>query len=109
MPGSCVFLRETEGGRTVIRLSGVFDHASAAELAERLQQEATNEVVLDFSLVREFADLGVAALAHGLAGGRQRLLMRGLRQHQLRIFRYFGVDVEALQSAAASAERVPLH
>jgi anti-anti-sigma regulatory factor len=110
MPGSCVFLRETEGSRTVIRLSGVFDRASAAELAERLQlEEATREVVLDFSLVREFADLGVAALAHGLAGGRQRLLMRGLRQHQLRIFRYFGVDVEALQSAAASAERVPLH
>ncbi|WP_242343021.1 STAS domain-containing protein [Anaeromyxobacter terrae] len=97
MPGSCTFLREVEGGRTVIRLSGVFDRASAAELAERLEVEAGDEVVLDFSLIREFADLGVAALAHELAGGDRRLLLRGLRQHQLRIFRYFGVDVESFQ------------
>ena len=98
MPGSCTFVREVEGGRAVIRLSGVFDRVSAAELAERLEAERGGEVVLDFSLVREFADLGVAALAHELAGGDRRLLMRGLRQHQLRIFRYFGVDVEALQA-----------
>jgi hypothetical protein len=98
MPGSCKFVREVEGGRTVIRLSGVFDRASACELVERLETERSDEVVLDFCLVREFADLGVAALAHDLAGGGRRLLMRGLRQHQLRIFRYFGVDVEAQQS-----------
>jgi hypothetical protein len=98
MPGSCKFVREIEGGRTVIRLSGVFDRASACELTERLEGEPGTEVVLDFSLVREFADLGVAALAHDLAGGGRRLIMRGLRQHQLRIFRYFGVDVEAQQS-----------
>ncbi len=103
MPGSCTFVRETEGGRTVIRLSGVFDRASAAELAERLEQEHGHEVVLDFSLIREFADLGVAALAHELAGGDRHLLLRGLRQHQLRIFRYFGVDVEAFHPSQAPA------
>lgn len=96
MPGSCKFVREMDGNRTVIRLSGVFDRASASELTERLEAERGDEIVLDFSLVREFADLGVAALAHDLAGGDRRLLLRGLRQHQLRIFRYFGVDIEAL-------------
>lgn len=96
MPG-CSILRETEGARTVIRVSGVFDRASAFELRDRLQREPAEDVVLDFSLVREFADLGVATLAHGLAGADRRLHLRGLRQHQLRIFRYFGLDVDALQ------------
>ena len=99
MPGSCEFVREVEGSRTVFRLSGVFDRGSASELAEWLQAERGGEIVLDFSLVREFADLGVAALAHDLADADRRLLLRGLRQHQLRIFRYFGVDVEALNPA----------
>jgi anti-anti-sigma regulatory factor len=102
MPGKCTFVREAEGGRAVIRLVGVFDRASAVELTKRLESESAREVVLDFSLVREFADLGVAALAHGLEGIERRLLMRGLRQHQLRIFRYFGVDVEGLQSATTA-------
>ncbi|BDG04710.1 STAS domain-containing protein [Anaeromyxobacter oryzae] len=92
---SCTFHSEHEGDRTVIRLCGTFDRASAFELAQRLEGEHDHELVLDFSLVREFADLGVATLAHGLAGADHRLFMRGLRQHQLRIFRYFGVDVEA--------------
>ena len=95
MPG-CSIQSETEDGRTVIRVVGVFDRASAFELRDRLERESSRELVLDFSLVREFADLGVATLAHGLAGADRRLHMRGLRQHQLRIFRYFGLDVDAL-------------
>jgi anti-anti-sigma regulatory factor len=100
MPGGCIFQSEREGERTVIRLSGTFDRASAVELAERVEGERDREVILDFSLVREFADLGVATLAHGLASAERRLLMRGLRQHQLRIFRYFGVDVASFQADA---------
>ncbi len=95
MPG-CSIQRETEGDRTVIRVAGVFDRASAFELRDRLEHEPASDLVLDFSLVREFADLGVATLAYGLAGADRRLHMRGLRQHQLRIFRYFGLDVDAL-------------
>jgi anti-anti-sigma regulatory factor len=98
MADCCRIEREHEGDRTIIRLSGTFDRASAHELTERLQQEPGDDLVLDFSLVREFADLGVAALAHGLAGADRRLLLRGLRQHQLRIFRYFGVNVEPLHT-----------
>jgi anti-anti-sigma regulatory factor len=91
----CSIERELEGGRTILRVAGVFDRASAFELRERLAREPSADVVLDFSLVSEFADLGVAALANGLASGGRRLDLRGLRQHQLRIFRYFGVDVGA--------------
>lgn len=92
MHGSSI-VRELEGGLVVIRIGGVFNRASAFELRERLEREAAAEVVLDFSLVHEFADLGVAALAHGIAGLERRVRLRGLRAHQLRIFRYFGVDV----------------
>jgi anti-anti-sigma regulatory factor len=95
---SCSFEREVDRNRAVIRVSGSFDRASAAELKAQIERDPADEVVLDFSLVREFADLGVAALAHGLAVQDRRLLVRGLRQHQLRIFRYFGLDVEALQA-----------
>jgi hypothetical protein len=90
----CSIEREHEGDRIVIRVSGTFDRVSACELTRRLVREPDDDLVLDFSLVREFADLGVATLAHGLAGGDRRLHMRGLRQHQLRIFRYFGLDVD---------------
>jgi hypothetical protein len=92
MPG-CRIEEERWADRTVLRVSGTFDPASACELRDRLAREHTDRVTLDFSLVREFADLGVATLANGLAGGAWRLTLRGLRQHQLRIFRYFGVDV----------------
>ncbi len=92
MPG-CRIVRETEGERAVIRVAGVFDRPSALELNGRLEHETAGDVVLDFSLVREFADLGVAAFAQGLAGAERRIRLRGLRQHQLRIFRYFGVDL----------------
>ncbi len=102
MPG-CSIHRETEGDRTVIRVAGVFDRTSAVELRDRVEREPSSDLVLDFSLVREFGDLGVATLAHGLAGADRRLHLRGLRQHQLRIFRYFGVDVDALQRGREDA------
>lgn len=95
---ACSIVRERVGGRDVIRIAGVFDRASAFELRDRLEREPPGELVLDFSLVREFADLGVATLAHGLAGADRPLRLLGLRQHQLRIFRYFGVDVDGLGS-----------
>lgn len=100
MPG-CRIEKDTEGGRTVIRVSGVFDSASAYELWDRLAREPEQDVILDFSLVREFADMGVATLARGLAARGRPPRLRGLRQHQLRICRYCGLDVEALQPPAS--------
>jgi hypothetical protein len=91
---TCNFDREVDGGRTTIRLAGTFDRSAALELRERLQRDRADEV--DFSLVRDFTDLGVATLAHGLTGMDRLPFLRGLRHHQLRIFRYCGVDVESL-------------
>jgi anti-anti-sigma regulatory factor len=101
MPGVCSIQRERQGARTVFRVSGVFDRASALELRRTLDEDPGDELVLDFSLVREFADLGIATLASGLCLHR-RLRLLGLRQHQERLFRYFGVDVEALRGAPAA-------
>ena len=86
--------REWEGDKLVMRMSGVFDRASAWTLRDKVERESAQEVLLDFSLVRDFSDLAVAVLAHGLSGLRRRVAFRGLRQHQLRIFRYCGVPVE---------------
>jgi anti-anti-sigma regulatory factor len=85
--------RDSEGPRTVLRLSGVFDGDSVSALRAELARTPAEDLVVDFSLVREFADLGVAALARDLAAGDRRLRLRGLRAHQLRLFRYFGVEV----------------
>ena len=83
--------REGEGEQAVYRLSGVFDRGSAWALRQRVESDSARDVLLDFSLVRDFSDLGVAVLAHGLIGAPRRILCRGLRQHQVRIFRYCGV------------------
>jgi len=104
MAGTCLMQRERDGTRTVLRLSGVFDRQSALDLRDELERASSEELVVDFSLVREFADLGVATLAHGLSAGEGHLHLRGLRTHQLRIFRYFGVSVATLQDHAAAAE-----
>jgi anti-anti-sigma regulatory factor len=102
--------REWEGELLVIRVAGVFDRASAWAVRDRVEREPAQQVLLDFSLVRDFSDLGVAVLAHGLSGLRRRVAFRGLRQHQLRIFRYCGVSVDeigAREAVASSAVAVP--
>jgi anti-anti-sigma regulatory factor len=88
--------REIDGGRAVYRFGGTFDRASAWTLRDQVERESAAEVLLDFSLVREFSDLAVAVLAHGLTATGRRVQFRGLRQHQLRIFRYCGVAVDEL-------------
>lgn len=82
------------------RIDGVFDGASAWDLRHAIEQlgpRSVSAVVLDFTRVREFYDFGVAVLAYGLAQRSEslpRIVLRGLRTHQLRMFRYFGVDVD---------------
>jgi len=106
----CDISMEREGDRAVYRLSGVFDRAGAWALRAELDREPAGEVLLDFSLVRDFSDLGVAVVAHGLTETPRRVLFRGLRQHQLRIFRYCGVAVEetsARESLASTSAISP--
>jgi hypothetical protein len=96
----CGVAKELEGGCPVLRVVGVFDRAAAWVLRARIEQERQRELVLDFSLVREFSDLGVAVLAHGLQGCATRVRVRGLGQHELRIFRYCGTPLDELPALA---------
>ncbi len=103
----CTIAREREGDRAVFRLGGVFDRASAWTLRGKVEHEDASEVLFDFSQVRDFSDLGVAVLAHGLTGVSRRVLFRGLRQHQVRIFRYCGVAVEETSAREATTSPAP--
>lgn len=82
------------------QINGTFDGASAWELRNALDevsQVPAQQLVLDFSRVRDFYDFGVAVLAHGLVergAARPKVALKGLRTHQMRLFRYFGVDAE---------------
>jgi anti-anti-sigma regulatory factor len=80
-----------------IRVEGIFDGATAWDLRTTLERSRgkARTVVLDFTRVREFYDFGVGVLAHWLAqrtNALPRVSLRGLRTHQARMFRYFGVD-----------------
>lgn len=95
MTNECSISHDREGERLVYRLAGTFDRAAAWALRARLEHDdAASELVLDFSLVRDFSDLGVAVLAHALTAAPRRVVFRGLRQHQVRIFRYCGLAIE---------------
>jgi hypothetical protein len=88
---------EDRSDELTLKLDGVFDGASAWELRHRLEAvRSAHRVVLDFSRVREFYDFGVAVLAHGLAqrSPTPPVHFKGLRTHQLRLFKYFGVDAD---------------
>ena len=77
----------------VIRLEGVFDVLAARRLEAALARaDAATPIHLDLALVREFHDLGIAVLAHAIASSPARVDVRGLRRHQLRVLRYFGVE-----------------
>ena len=89
---ACSLEREVIGSTAFYRVAGKFEAPSAWELSGRLQQDPLGEVVVDFSQVSEFVDYGVAIIAGALVGSRKRIELRGLRQHQERLFGYFGVD-----------------
>lgn len=88
--------RERDAERVIYRLAGSFDRAGAWDLRARIDRDAVPEVLLDFSMVREFSDLGLAVVAHGLIAGSKHVHLRGACQHQLRIFQYCGVPVHDL-------------
>ena len=98
----------TSTGPELIQVGGTFDALAAWDVRKRLRALPPDaHVVLDFTQVKDFLDLGVAVVAPGLLDRERPLVtVRGLRQHQHRMFRYFGVDLGAPVSAtAAPAER----
>jgi hypothetical protein len=92
MPG-CSVSREARGNTAWFSLTGRFDGACAWDLSGRLERELLPEIVLDFSRTTDFVDYGIAVLATTLQQLENKSVrLRGLRQHQLRMFKYFGVD-----------------
>ncbi len=75
-------------------MDGVFDVPAAKRLGARLERAQRGEVIrIDVARVSAFEDFGLALLAQALGETRAaRVAVRGLRGHQLRILRYFGVD-----------------
>ncbi len=88
----------------VLALDGVFDLMAAQRVQEALQLvRAGGVLAIDLSRVVEFQDLGVAALAGTIrqSGHAVRIVLRGLRQHQLSLLHYLGVDGRTRDGAAA--------
>ena len=93
----CDIDREITGCTARYRVTGKFDGACAFNLAHRIESEPLGEMILDFSQCAEFVDYGIAVLASALLSiPGKRVHLEGLRQHQLRLFKYFGVDEEEL-------------
>jgi len=101
-------LTRRSAGEVLIKVAGTFDAVAAWDVRKRLRSLPPDaHVVLDFTGVREFLDLGVAVVAPGLLDQeRPHVTVRGLRQHQHRMFRYFGVDLGSTVSGVAERGRL---
>jgi anti-anti-sigma regulatory factor len=78
---------------SVIRLEGSFDVPSARLVENSLKRMKAGEVVrVDFTRVRQFNDFAIAVLAQALnRPGAPEAKLEGLRLHQVRLLRYFGI------------------
>jgi hypothetical protein len=87
-------------------MDGVFDVPAAKRLAGVLERARSGEAIrIDVSRVTAFEDFGLAVLAQALGEtGAARVTLRGLRGHQIRILRYFGVDPARLRSRVPALE-----
>ena len=83
----------------VIRLEGTFDVPSARLVENSLKRMRAGERVrVDFTRVRDFHDFAIALLAQAVKRpGAPDAKLEGLRLHQVRILRYFGVGPEAFR------------
>jgi anti-anti-sigma regulatory factor len=91
-----------EGGRRVLRVLGTFDGEAARDLLDRIRSGPERDLVIDVALVRDFDEVGVAALARLVECSEgYRIALRGLSAHQLRILRYLGTG---LSTVGADAE-----
>ncbi len=76
-----------------MRLEGVFDVPAARRLEQVLERAREGDAIrVDLTQVREFHDFGIAILAQALKHGGPRVALQGLRNHQVRLLRYFGAD-----------------
>jgi anti-anti-sigma regulatory factor len=93
--------REELGGRLTLRLMGTLDGRTAIQLRSSLAELGAQEqeVVVDFTHLREFRDSAVGVLTHGLK--ERKVQLRGLAGHQERMFRYFGITPDVAAAARA--------
>jgi anti-anti-sigma regulatory factor len=92
--------RLSSSPESIIWLEGVFDGVAARHLEEKLLQTVPGDrILVDLTQVREFHDFAVAVLGRALTLCRAEVKLRGLRQHQVRVLRYFGVDAGPLERA----------
>lgn len=80
----------------VIVMDGTFDVPAAKRVGQALERARPGDSLrIDVARVSDFQDFGLAVLAQALAEtSAARVAVRGLRTHQIRILRYFGVDPE---------------
>ena len=92
-------------GELLIEVDGVFDVPAAKRVGSLLERARPGDAIrIETSRVSHFQDFGLALLAQALKETRAaRVAIRGLREHQLRILRYFGIDPSRLRL------RVPAH
>ncbi len=91
----------------VIRLEGTFDLPSARLVENSLKRmRAGQRVRVDFTRVRDFHDFAVAVLAQALKRpGAPDAKLEGLRLHQVRLLRYFGIGPEVFRADGAAPSR----
>jgi hypothetical protein len=81
-----------------IRLQGIFDAPAARGVEATLSRaEPHARLRVDLTHIREFHDSAIAVLAHALKRCAADVAVRGLRQHQIRMLRYLGVDTPQLE------------
>ena len=94
-----------EADHSLIRLSGSFDGLGARRLEAMLARAEPGACLcVDLTQVREFHDFGIAVLAQALTRCKARVTLLGLRWHQIRVLRYFGVDTAPLERASVADE-----
>lgn len=93
-------------GEVLIELDGVFDVPAAKRLGMVLAHAQPGAALrIDVAKVSTFEDFALALLAQALGEtGAGRVALRGLRGHQLRILRYFGVDPARFRVRVPSLE-----
>jgi anti-anti-sigma regulatory factor len=85
----------SNSGRSV-ELDGVFDLNAARALDQTVDSvKRGGSLLVDFRRVRDFHDVGLAVLARTIQRSREDLELdvRGLRERQHRMLRYFGVEL----------------
>ncbi|HEX7624014.1 MAG TPA: hypothetical protein VF400_10625 [Anaeromyxobacteraceae bacterium] len=89
-----------EKREVLLRPEGVFDVDAARRFSELLSRARPDEVfIIDLGQAGDFHDYSIAVLA-GVLGGScaARIVVRGLCQHHVRLLRYFGIDLAALEA-----------